>query len=255
MDDNSMHQLRIAVSQFPVSDDLLANEAYIVRHMESAQRKGASVVHFPETALSGYETRIGDLDWPRVDESLQRIRLLADRLDVCVILGVHEQGPRDRKPFNSTKVFSSSGEILGTYRKTNIYNQESERFAPGAGLLVLDIDHVRCGFLICYDSCFPDLFRKYEAAGVQLLFLSYHNAGSMNPRNSLNGLMTKQLCTRAADHGIYISASNSCARYSRMPSGVASPDGRFTRQRRHRPGILIYDYPADSLGWTYSTRR
>ncbi len=243
--------LRIAVSQFPVSDDVGRNEAFIGRHMRVASARGAAIVHFPETALSGYDASGNDLDWIQIDKSLERIRRLAGRLRVHVVVGVHQRDSLDGNPFNATNVYSDSGDHLGSYSKRNLYKDEEERFTAGSQPLVLQMNRVRCGFLICFDSWFPELFTEYRDTDVELLFLSYHNAGSRSPRNSLDDLMEHQLCTRAADNGIYISASNSSAHYSRMPSGVASPDGVFTRQRRHRPGLLMYDYPAPRLGWTY----
>ncbi len=59
--------LKIAISQFPVSSDIHQNMNYITRHIVSASRSQADVIHFPELALSGYETEIDQLDWELVD--------------------------------------------------------------------------------------------------------------------------------------------------------------------------------------------
>lgn len=105
--------------------------------------------------------------------------------------------------------------------------------------------------LICFDSCFPSLFQHYRDNEVKVLFLSYYNAKNKEGRNDLDELMKAQIRTRAADNSMYICGSNSSSRYSRMASGIASPDGKLTCLPRHTPGILVYDYPDKELGWTY----
>ncbi|MDP6376210.1 MAG: hypothetical protein QF921_13340 [Pseudomonadales bacterium] len=44
--------IRITASQFPVSADIARNAAYIQRLTIKAVSKGATVIQFPETALS-----------------------------------------------------------------------------------------------------------------------------------------------------------------------------------------------------------
>lgn len=121
--------------------------------------------------------------------------------------------------------------------------------------MVKEIKGIKCGFLICYDSCFPELFQYYRDQGVKILFLSFYNAKSSKGRNSLDDLVDAQLRTRAADNLMYISGSNSSTRYSRIPSSVASPDGKLTSLKRHKAGVLIYDYPDKNLGWTYDNSK
>jgi deaminated glutathione amidase len=250
-----MKKLRIAVSQFPVSEDIRKNVVYISKHIIYASKHKADVIHFPETSLSGYEFEIRALDWNLLQKSLGRIKDLAKQHKISIAVGLHEKQNKDRKPFNSTYLISKTGQILGTYSKTNLYKKEIKRFSAKNNFLVKDINGVRCGFLICYDSCFPRLFEYYRDRNAEVLFLSYGNAGSRHGKNSLNELMEAQLKTRAADNQMYISASNSSARYSRMPSGVVSPDGKFIHLKRHKPGVLIYDYPDKVLGWTYDNSK
>jgi predicted amidohydrolase len=141
--------------------------------------------------------------------------------------------------------------VCGRYYKQKLYGAEKDRFTPGSGFLVKEIQEVKCGFLICYDSCFPELFTYYRKQGVKVLFLSYYNANSTHEKNDMNTLMQAQLITRACDYSLYISGSNSSARYSRMPSSFARPDGKIQQAKRHTNAILFCDYPGETLGWTY----
>ncbi len=226
----------------------------MITHLIKASHHEADIIHFPETSLSGYETNSDVLNWVLLDRSMNRIKDAAKAYHMYVVFGSHYASNSRHKPYNCTFVISKTGQRLGIYYKTKLYRNEHTRFSRKDNFLVQQIHGIRCGFLICYDSCFPELFQEYRKRGVQFLFLSYYNAKSTKGKNSLDALMEAQLRTRAADHGMYISGSNSSTRYSRMPSSVASPDGNLARLPRHKTGILLYDYPQPSLGWTYDNR-
>jgi len=235
--------LKIALSQFPVSSDIHQNMSYIRRQIVSAARGQADVIHFPELALSGYETAVDQIDWELVDRCLGELKSLARAHRLSIVIGLHRPNPGHPLPFNATCLITSEGELAGVYYKTNLYKKEKERFSAKENFLLADLCGVRCGFLICYDSHFPALFEKYREMGAGLLFLSYYNARSSRPKNSLDDVMRSQLITRAYDHHLYISGSNSSARYSRMPSSFACPDGTIFQMRRHVPGVMICECP------------
>lgn len=236
--------LKIGISQFPVSTDIHQNMDYITRHILSASRRQADVIHFPELALSGYESEVDQIDWALVDQGVSELKSLAKAHSVSIIIGLHQPNADHPLPFNATCLITSEGEIAGAYYKTNLYKKEKERFSAKENFLLHDLHGVRCGFLICYDSNFPALFEKYRQMGASLLFLSYNNARSTRPKNSLDNVMRSQLVTRANDHHLYISGSNSSSRYSRMPSSFACPDGTIFQMRRHVPGVMICECPA-----------
>lgn len=235
--------LKIAISQFPVSSDIHRNMNYITRQIVSASKGQADAIHFPELALSGYETEVDQLDWGLIDHCVSELKSLAKVHNISIVIGLHQPNADHPLPFNATCLITSEGQIAGTYYKTNLYEKEKERFFAKENFLLHDLCGVRCGFLICYDSHFPALFEKYRELGAVLLFLSYYNAGSTRPKNSLDDVMRSQLITRAYDHHMYISGSNSSSRYSRMPSSFACPDGRLFQMRRHVPGVMICECP------------
>jgi deaminated glutathione amidase len=238
--------LKIALSQFPVSTDIYQNMNYIARHVISASRSQAMIIHFPELALSGYETEVDQIDWDLVEQCISELKSLAKTHSISIVIGLHQLNSGHPLPFNATCLITSEGEIAGFYYKTNLYKKEKERFSAKENFLLYDLCGVRCGFLICYDSHFPTLFEKYREMGAGLLFLSYYNARSIRPKNSLDNVMRSQLITRAYDHHLYISGSNSSSHYSRMPSSFACPDGTIFQMKRHVPGVMICEYPKGS---------
>ncbi len=235
--------LKIALSQFPVSSDIHRNMNYITRQSVSASTGQADVIHFPELALSGYKTAVDQMDWDLVDRCVSRLKSLAQAHRISIVMGLHQPNPTQPLPFNATCLITSAGQIAGMYYKTNLYKEEKERFSAKDNFLLCDLGGIKCGFLICYDSHFPALFERYREMGAGLLFLSYYNAGSSRPKNSLDDVMRSQLITRAYDHHLYISGSNSSSHYSRMPSSFACPDGTIFQMRRHVPGVMICECP------------
>ncbi len=127
-------------------------------------------------------------------------------------------------------------------------------YTGGSRLVTRTIRGVLCGFLLCYDSCFPRLFEAYRDRGVKLLFLSMYNARNPGGRNSLDALMEAQLATRAADNGMWICVSNSSAKHSRISARVIGPDGAAVSLRRNVSGLLTCNLFERELGWTYDNR-
>jgi predicted amidohydrolase len=144
--------------------------------------------------------------------------------------------------------------MVGTYDKQQLTPAESAWYTSGNGFLVVTINGIKCGFLICYELCFPDLFEAYRKEDVQLIFHSCHTV-SRRPRPLFQELTVAQLRTRAADNQMWIAASTSSARYSFSTACLARPDGSIRCSRRHVNGLLLHDFPDTKLDWTYDNRK
>ena len=251
-------KLRIAICQFPVSRNIASNTKFIRRLMKEATESEAHVIHFPETALSGYErtdlTPSSSDSWQQLEEHTEEIANLAGKLSLWVVLGSCRRVVDREKPANCIHIISDTGQIVGTYDKQQLTPDESAWYTPGQGFLVVTINGVKCGFLICYEACFPDLFEAYRNKGVQLVFHSCHNV-SGKPKPVLQELALAQIRTRAADNQMWVSGSNSSARYSFSTACIARPDGSVRSARRHAAGVLVSDVPDKKLGWTYDNRK
>jgi len=249
--------LRIAASQFPVCGNIARNGRYIQAQMKEAATKGVQVIQFPETSLSGYGPShfesFKNYDWDILDHHTRTICDLALSLDLWVVLGSTRQVEREL-PRNCVHVISNTGVIVGSYDKQRLYSREKEYYSPGNEPLVIEVNGFKCGFLICYDNCYPTLYDVYRNMEVGLLFHSFHNAGNRDV-TSIKDLMLAILMVRAADNQMWISASNSSKRYSPLSACIVRPDGSMVRSRRNVAGIVIEDYPKAELGWTYDNRK
>src|SRR5689334_17920641 len=84
-------KITVASCQFPVSADIHANLKWITKQMTEAKTKKATIVHFPECALSGYPgtdmTSIDNFNWKELGVATDSILSLAKKLQLWVILG------------------------------------------------------------------------------------------------------------------------------------------------------------------------
>jgi len=114
-------ELRIATCQFPISDQVSANAEWIRKQMREAKAQGAEIVHFPETALSGYggvdHASLAGFPWARQREELEKILALARELRVWVVLGANHPLSGANKPHNSLYVIDPAGTIVDRYDK------------------------------------------------------------------------------------------------------------------------------------------
>ena len=246
----------IAASQFPVSGSVKRNAKYICNQISKAKEIGADVIHFPECAISGYAPKhfgcFESYNWNELADHTQEILRFASKKQIWIILGSIRK-IEGSLPRICAFVISDKGKIVGIYDKRRLYKREKELFSPGRKPCIVEINGFKCGILVCYDNCFPELYSEYREAGVGLIFHSFHNAANQY-RTSISDLMHANLLVRAADNQIWISASNSSSRYSPLSASIVRPDGSFKRARRNVSGLIVDKYPSHDLGWTYDNR-
>lgn len=117
--------------------------------------------------------------------------------------------PETKQLFNTSLVFSPSGDLLATHRKTHLFDidipgkirfKESEVLSPGNKVTILDLpEYGKIGLAICYDVRFPELAMVAARKGV-FLFV-YPGAF-----NTTTGPMhwSLQARARAMDNQIYV---------------------------------------------------
>jgi NAD+ synthase (glutamine-hydrolysing) len=160
-----MSRIRFALAQInPTVGDIAGNSRLISEAVADAVAHSASIVAFPEMALTGYP--IEDLAFNRdfVRESMAGAGHLAESLtnagfgDIAVIVGYIRESATESHggaiAHNSLAVLHG-GQIVATYDKQHLPNysvfDEQRVFNAGDDDLVIDIGGVRTGLLICED--------------------------------------------------------------------------------------------------------
>ena len=71
--------------------------------------------------------------------------------------------------YNSAIVIGPTG-VLGCYRKTHLFFEETQFFAPGnSGFQVWDIGQAKIGVMVCFDWYYPESARTLALAGADII--------------------------------------------------------------------------------------
>ncbi|MEZ6058665.1 MAG: carbon-nitrogen hydrolase family protein [Planctomycetaceae bacterium] len=202
--------MRIAGFQMDVKfADVSGNLDRMEQAMRSAVQPvtgaGAKLVIFPECSATGYCFTSID-ECRQVAESMdgpicQRMVDVCRELDVYSVFGMIESDG-DRL-FNVAVLAGPTG-VVGSYRKVHLPYLGLDMFTtPGdEPFMVHEIEGVRIGLNICYDSAFPESSRMLALQGADLIVL---------PTNWPPGaecLARTAIATRAMENGIYYAAIN-----------------------------------------------
>lgn len=169
-----MGSLKIALAQInPVLGDLKANVELIAEAAKEAWLCGADVLVTPELALCGYPPEDLLFRQDFFDACDQALDELAGRIDKVTLVVGHPECCAGQR-FNSATVISK-GKRLGTYHKQHLPNMEVfdelRYFSSGNSPLVVDINGVSCGIVICEDIWNPDSAALAREAGAELLLV------------------------------------------------------------------------------------
>ena len=174
---------RVALAQTNASEDFQANVNQALEMVPEAAREGADLLAFPEVFLfiGNREGRLRvaePLDGPTVS----RFREAAAKHGILILLGsIHERiEGRDDKIHNTSVLIGRDGELIGHYRKINMFDlelpnltfKESDTIQRGdVPPPVLETDIGRVGLSICFDMRFPDLYQHLRRAGAEIIFI------------------------------------------------------------------------------------
>ena len=259
---NAQEKLKIATSQFPVSGDILENSNYIKKFIREAALNGSDIIQFSEQALCGYPpadvSSFENYNWDLLRAETKDIIALAKECNIWVVLGSSHFISENEKPLNCLYIISNQGKIVDRYDKSMLTGSDLKYFTPGNHIVVMDINGYKLGFLICYDSCFPEMYNVYRHENVKIMIHSFYNAHHRG-RDILDDIIPAEIRVRASDNLMWVIASNSSGSYSSWPTCIARPDGSLESLERGEPGILYRVFPDDMItkefpSWTHNNK-
>ncbi|MER7669288.1 carbon-nitrogen hydrolase family protein [Kitasatospora sp. NPDC096128] len=176
--------MKIAAAQLScVPADLPANVRQLVTLAEQARAQGAELIVFPEFALTGYELEALAADptlWVTPDDP-RLAPLRATGIAVVLNCAVPTSGPR---PAIGTYVYGPDGELITTYLKQHLYENEQGLFTAGEQDGRFEFGGLRFALATCFDNHFPDLTGRGAADGchVHLASSLYGTGGGIHER-------------------------------------------------------------------------
>jgi predicted amidohydrolase len=224
--------LVIAVAQPRIAPyDVVVNAA---AHADAIRAASARVVVFPELSLTGYE-----LDAPAIDADDSR---LASIVDACAetgamaLVGAPVRGVAGREHIALLAV--DQGGAWVAYRKVYVHDSE-ERFSPGDGPAVLDVEGWRLGLAICRDTAFPAHDAATAALGMDVYVASVLD-------HAHHAHVPAQRARRViADHTVWVAtasyAGSTGGGFDRAAGGSAvwAPDGAVRARAGTEPGEVV----------------
>ncbi len=182
--------------------------------IDQLARLGAQLVLLPETANTAALPPARGMDLWAQAESIPGpfCQMLAARARACgchVAAGLLERDGRFL--YNAAVLFDARGELVGRQRKVHPYwPEEPAGISPGDQFAVFGTELGTFGFMICYDSWWPESARALALAGAEAIL--FPNAG-YEPR---------LLPARAIDNNVYIVAAS-----LHSPAGIVDPVGTW----------------------------
>lgn len=187
--------LVIAVAQPPTTAyDVAGNAA---GHAAAVRAARARVVVFPELSLTGYE-----LDAPAVGADDPRLAPIIEAcagLGTTALVGAPVRDADGSEHIAMLAVDGSGARVV--YRKVYMHDSEDQRFSPGPGPAVLDVDGWRLGLAICRDT----RFAEHDAATAKLGMDVYVTAVLDHARDAHVSAERARRVT--ADHGVWVATA------------------------------------------------
>ncbi|MFI1584568.1 carbon-nitrogen hydrolase family protein [Embleya sp. NPDC020630] len=164
--------MKIAAAQLTcVPGDIPTNVRQLAALAVQAREQGAELIVFPELAPTGYELRMAAEDphlWVAADDA--RLDPLRGIGIACV---VNCAVPTDEtRPAIGTFVYGGAGELITTYLKQHLYENEQSVFTAGDRDGRFELGGLRFALATCFDNHFPDLTARAAADGCHVLLAS-----------------------------------------------------------------------------------
>ena len=248
---------RAAVIQINSQADIARNQQVIEQAVADAAEQGALLALLPEMFLSmdGQQYAAIAAD----DGYLNWLCELALQHGIWLVAGAMPLPSPDGDPRvrSASLVISASGECVARYDKIHLFDaevgdvqgryRESERFAPGSDIVVVDTPVGRLGLTICFDVRFPELFRALRDKGAELICVPAaftYTTGQAHWEVLLRA--------RAIETQCYVLAANQCGwhderRQTWGHSMIIDPWGEILAALQEQPGIALADTDSDSL--------
>lgn len=144
----------------------------------------ADLALFPETAISGWwsSREIRPYAEPIDGPSITRLKKLAGELGIILAVGMTE---RDGNKAHITHVVLDGNGVIGTHRKSSLAAGEEKTWDPGDDANVFEINGIRMGIAICFESVHPPTCARLKANGAEIILAPYANG--TDPTELLTG--------------------------------------------------------------------
>jgi len=216
------------------------------RKAQSAAEQGADLIIFPELFLTGYNigSAAHELAEPSDGPSGRKAAEIALSADIALLYGYSERHEAD--VYNAALLIDRKGRVRASYRKAHLYGSyEKTYFKPGNRLLLVELDGLNIGILICYDVEFPEAVRALVNADADLI------AVPTALMEDYCRVAEKVVPARAYESEIYVAYVNRCGAEEDIiycgRSCLVGPDGRDVLRAGLTEALLVADIDKNAI--------
>ncbi len=195
--------VQMAVEQGEFEKNIAKTEAFAKR----AHECGADIAVFPEMFLCGFNYK-KNLDYLRANGDAAQAALcnIALKYGIAICGSIPFLNPSLKQPTNRLVFVNADGTILSHYDKIHLFSifNENSYVAAGNQIVVSDTPLGRCGFAICYDLRFPDMFVEMTKRNAKMIIIC---AAFPNPRSEHWRILSR---ARAIENQCFVIAVNQC---------------------------------------------
>lgn len=255
-------KFQIAVVQFQIEQYFpLVNLTNAERFIEQASSEGANVIIFPEDFITGpvaSEENFVDFE----NKYLNILQTWSRQYSIDIVTGSIIEGEKNGW-FNTTYYIDAEGNIVGKYKKINLWHPEREYLSPGDKVVTFQTKYGKAGLIICWDIIFPEIFREMIRAGVEIIYCPSYWAledagwlGLQHNKNSEIELVNALSVARALENEVIFVYANAAGSYNIKgysgtligQSQVAVPfKGVLKRLAHNRQEMFIQEVDTDIL--------
>ena len=240
--------IQIAVEEGESVESRRVRMASLVR-----DQAGADLVVLPELWTTGafsYE-RFAEEAEPLEGPTYEAMAKAASDAGVWLHAGSIPERDPDGPLYNTSLVFSPSGELAAAYRKIHRFGfdkGEAVLMAAGSELMTVRLPDTILGLATCYDLRFPELFRGLVDAGAETLVLP---AGWPERRRSHWTLLAQ---ARAVENQSFVLACGTAGTHAGVPQAghsiVVDPWGEVLAEAGAGEEILTVDFDPGKVAVT-----
>ncbi|WP_372591405.1 NAD+ synthase [Guyparkeria sp.] len=237
--------LRIALAQINTRvGDCRANASRVIELVERARKEvDARLVVFPELTISGYPPEDLLLREDFVDSCERELERIAENVgDVAVMIGTPGRGPDGH--MQNQAVVIDGGRVTARYAKRALPNygvfDEKRYFRKGREPLVVEIDGVSVGVVICEDAWHEGPIEETAQAGANVICVL--NASPFHRQKTRE--REAQIAERVHSSGCAIIYVNLVGGQDELVFDGRSFVSCRTGNHMHLPGF------AEAIGWT-----
>jgi predicted amidohydrolase len=225
---------KVAVCQVPdIHKDIEATIEWIEKFTRQAEADGVSLICFPECFLQGYLTEKRLTKKYAVNFISSAFKTILKQLlkyKPVIVFGVIEE--ENNNLFN-TAVVIKEGELMGKYRKTHLLDGE-QVFNIGTEYPVFEINGLKFGINICYDTQFAEAASNLVKQGAKLILCPANNMMRYETAEKYKHMHHEMRTERVKENRVWLmSADVTGKRKGRIaygPTSAINPNGKVVTQ-------------------------